>query len=144
MTLDTIDRSVAVLVGAFCAAAVITGLGMRGDAGVFPVIAGTLGLLASAGIALGTLRGRAPDDLPPSLPWPRFLLWCLFVLGLLGLMVTAGASVALPLFLMASLRWLGHLRWPAALAIAVAFSAVIYVVFVYLLSVPLPAGWLAG
>lgn len=144
MTLDTIDRCVAVLVGALCAAAVVTGLAMRGDAGVFPVIAGTLGLLACAGILLCTMRGRIPDESPPALPWPRFLVWCLCVLGLLGLMVTAGTFVALPLFLLASLRWLGHLRWPAALVIALAFSAVIYVVFVYLLSVPLPAGWLAG
>ncbi|MFM9269742.1 tripartite tricarboxylate transporter TctB family protein [Halomonas elongata] len=143
MTLDTIDRCVAVLVGALCAAAVVTGLAMRGDAGVFPVIAGTLGLLACAGIVLWTLRGRTPDESPPALPWSRFLVWCLCVLGLLGLMVTAGTFVALPLFLLASLRWLGHLRWPVALVIALAFSAVIYVVFVYLLSVPLPAGWLA-
>lgn len=144
MTLDTIDRCVAVLVGAICAAAVVMGLGMRGDAGVFPVIAGTLGVLACTGIVLGTLRRRIPDELPPPLAWQRFTVWCLCVLGLLGLMIMAGTFVALPLFLLASLRWLGHLRWPAALAIAVAFSAVIYGVFVYLLSVPLPAGWLAG
>ncbi|WP_163576148.1 tripartite tricarboxylate transporter TctB family protein [Halomonas faecis] len=144
MTLDTIDRCVAVLVGAMCAAAVVMGLGMRGDAGVFPVIAGTLGVLACAGIVLGTLRRRIPDELPSPLAWQRFTVWCLCVLGLLGLMIMAGTFVALPLFLLASLRWLGHLRWPAALAIAVAFSAVIYGVFVYLLSVPLPAGWLAG
>lgn len=144
MTLDTIDRGVALLIGALCAVAVITGLGMRGDAGVFAVIAGTVGGLACAGIVLGTLRRRTPDELPPPLAWQRFTVWCLCVLGLLGLMMTAGTFVALPLFLLASLRWLGHLRWPAALAIAVAFSAVIYVVFVYLLSVPLPAGWLAG
>lgn len=143
MTLDTTDRCVAMLVGTLCAAVVVTGLGMRGDAGIFPVIAGTLGLLACAGIILGTLRSRAPDAPPPALPWPRFLVWCLCVLGLLGLMMMAGTFVALPLFLMVSLRWLGHLRWPAALVIAVAFSAVIYVVFVYLLSVPLPTGWQA-
>lgn len=46
MTLDAIDRGVVLLVGALCAAVVITGLGMRGDAGIFPVIAGTLGVLA--------------------------------------------------------------------------------------------------
>ncbi|MFG6177832.1 tripartite tricarboxylate transporter TctB family protein [Halomonas sp. THAF12] len=144
MTLDTINRCVAVLVGALCAAAVVTGLAMRGDAGIFPVIAGTLGLLACAGIALGSLRDRAPDESPAALPWPRFLFWCLCVLGMLGLMVTVGTFVALPLFLLASLRWLGRLRWPAALVIALAFSALIYVVFVYLLSVPLPTNRLMG
>lgn len=144
MTLDTIDRCVAVLVGALCAAAVVTGLSMRGDAGVFPVITGTLGLLACVGIAFATLRGQPPDESPLALPWPRFLVWCLCVLGMLGLMVTVGTFVAMPLFLLVSLRWLGHLRWPTAMMIAVAFSVVIYVVFIYLLSVPLPAGWLAG
>ncbi|MBB3139350.1 tripartite tricarboxylate transporter TctB family protein [Halomonas organivorans] len=144
MSIDAIDRCVAVLVGGFCAAAIVTGLGMRGDAGIFPVIAGTLGLLSCAGIALGSLRGRAPDEPPAALPWRRFLCWCLCVLGLLGLMVTVGTFVALPLFLLASLRWLGRLRWPAALVIAVAFSALIYVVFVYLLSVPLPTNRLMG
>lgn len=138
MSINAIDRCVAVAVGGFCAAVVVTGLGMRGDAGIFPVIAGALGLLACAGIALGSLRGHAPDESPPALPWGRFLIWCLCVLGLLVLMVTIGTFVALPLFLLASLRLMGHLRWTAALVIAVAFSALIYVVFVYLLSVPLP------
>jgi len=142
MTLDTIDRGVAMLVGILCAAVVVVGLGMRGDAGLFPAIAATLGLLACIGIGLDTLRSRRPDELPPSLPWHRFTIWCLCVLGLLGVMVVVGTFVALPLFLLASLRWLGHLRWAAALVIAMAFSILIYIVFVYLLAVPLPAGWL--
>lgn len=144
MSIDVIDRGVAVLVGVLCMVVIVTGLGMRGDAGIFPVIAGTLGLLACVGIALGTLRGRAPDESPPALPWRRFLVWCLCMLGLLGLIVTVGTFVALPLFLLASLRWLGHLRWLAALVIAVAFSALIYIVFVNLLSVPLPTSRLIG
>ena len=142
MTLDSIDRGVALLLGALCAAVVVTGLGMRGDAGVFPVIAGTLGGLACLGIALGTLRRRAPDAPPPPLAYQRFAVWCLCVLGLLLLMLSAGTFIALPLFLLASLRWLGQLRWSMALTVSVAFSALIYAVFVHLLSVPLPGGWL--
>ncbi|PAU74818.1 tripartite tricarboxylate transporter TctB family protein [Halomonas salipaludis] len=142
MTLNTIDRGVALLLGALCAAVVVTGLGMRGDAGVFPVVAGALGGLACLGIALGTLRRRAPDEPPPPLAYQRFAVWCLCVLGLLLLMLSAGTFIALPLFLLASLRRLGQLRWPLALTISVVFSALIYVVFVYLLSVPLPGGWL--
>jgi hypothetical protein len=143
MTLDSIDRGVAMLVGVLCVVVVVAGLGMRGDSGLFPVIAGTLGLLACVGIGLDTLRSRPPDELPPPLARQRFAVWCLCILGLLGLMVTAGTFVALPLFLLASMRWLGHLRWAAAMAIAIVFSALIYVVFAYLLAVPLPAGWLA-
>src|SRR6056297_663668 len=142
MTLDTIDRGVAMLMGVLCGVVVVVGLGMRGDAGLFPAIAGTLGLLACLGIVLDTLRSRPPDELPPPLSWQRFTVWSLCILGLLGLMVTVGTFVALPLFLLTSLRWLGHLRWAAALIIAIAFSVLIYVVFVHLLTVPLPAGWL--
>tara|TARA_R110001606_G_scaffold379752_1_gene539954 strand:- start:403 stop:837 length:435 start_codon:yes stop_codon:yes gene_type:complete len=142
MTLDTIDRGVALLVGVICAVVVVTGLGMRGDAGVFPVIAGMLGVLACVGIGFDTLRGRSPDEMPKPLAWQRFAVWCLCVMGLLGLMITAGTFIALPLFLLVSLRWLGNLRWLAALTITLAFSALIFAVFVYLLAVPLPSGLL--
>lgn len=145
MNLYTINRGVSLLMGLMCASVVVSGLGMRGDAGVFPVIAGSLGVLASAAIGLGTLRSGHTDDSSdsPALDYPRLALWTLCIAGLLGLMVTAGTFVALPLFLLLSMRWLAHLRWLAALIVALAFTGLIYAVFVYLLDVPLPAGWLA-
>ncbi|MFG6668411.1 tripartite tricarboxylate transporter TctB family protein [Halomonas sp. HNIBRBA4712] len=144
MTLDTIDRCVTVILGALCMTAMVFGMDMRGDAGLFPIAAGALGLLACIGVLVSTLRDRAPDELPEPLPWARLLLWSLCVLSLLVLLVTAGALITLPLFLLVTLRWLAHLKWRWALLIALVFSAAIYLVFVHLLSVPLPAGLLAG
>lgn len=141
----TIDRGVSLLMGLLCATVVVSGLGMRGDAGIFPAIAGSLGVLASVAIGLCSLRsGRdAEDRASPALNYRRLALWSLCIAGLLGVMATAGTFVALPLFLLFSMRWLAHLRWLAALVIALTFTGLIYAVFVYLLNVPLPAGWLA-
>lgn len=148
MPLNKIDPTLAVLIGALCAGVVWIGLGMRGDAGVFPVIAGSLGGLACLGIGINSFRRKRPDESQPPIAWQRFTLWCLCVLGLLGLMISVGTFVALVVFLLVSLCCLSDLRWPAALILAVSFSSLIYAVFVHLLAVPLPSGglwnWLAN
>ncbi|GGX95576.1 hypothetical protein GCM10007160_23970 [Litchfieldella qijiaojingensis] len=144
MTLVKIDRGVALLFGVAFAAVIATGLGMRGDAGVFPAIAGSLGIIACIGLALGTLRSNPSDEPSAPLEVRRLLIICLCVLGLLVLMVTAGTFIALPLFLFAGLRWLARLRWLTSLLISLGFTAMIYLIFVQLLAVPLPSGWLTS
>lgn len=139
MTLNAIDRFVAVLIGVLCTAVMISGMSMRGDAGVFPIVSGALGLLACLSVAVHTFISTSiPDEPEPPMPWQRFFLWCTCLLGLMGLLVTAGSFIAIPLFLLASLRWLAQLKWRWSIIITLAFSAMIYLVFVYLLSVPLP------
>ncbi|WP_148254159.1 tripartite tricarboxylate transporter TctB family protein [Aidingimonas lacisalsi] len=143
MTLKWIDRGVALLLGLGCTMIVATGLMMRGDAGVIPAIAGSLGIFACLGVGITTCK-RAGDDAPPTpLPIYRFSIWGLCVLGLMVLMVSVGTIVALLLFLLASLRLLAGLGWRQAISIAVVFTALIYLVFAQLLGVPLPTGQLS-
>lgn len=144
MTLKAVDRSIALAMGTLCLVVALTGIGMRGDSGIFPVIASTLGGLACLGIGISTFQHQRPKEIPPSIEWRRFLLWFICIIALLLMMVTFGTFIALNIFLLASLCYLSNLRWPIAFVIALSFSALIYIVFVYLLSVPLPSGLLAS
>ncbi|QEM83744.1 tripartite tricarboxylate transporter TctB family protein [Halomonas binhaiensis] len=143
MTLQRIDRVVALAGGALCLAVIAIGWGMRGDAGLFPIISASLGIVACLWLAL-TRRRDAPDERPAPLDGPRLALWCLSLLALLVLMEPLGTFVVLPLFLVFNLRWLARLRWLPAVVLAGSFSLAIYQVFARLLAVPLPAGVLAS
>lgn len=144
MALNAVDRCIVVIIGTLCLGVALTGIEMRGDAGIFPVIASTLGSLACLGIGISTFRHQHSKEILPSIEWRRFLLWFTCIIALLLMMVTVGTFIALNVFLLASLCCLSNLRWPIALVIALSFSALIYIVFVYFLSVPLPRGLLAS
>lgn len=150
MTLDHIDRGVALIAGTLCITVMIVGWGMRGDAGVFPLIAGGLGLIASGWLGCGTLHGNQTAA-EPDLPKPsglRMAIWAGTLLALLALMQPLGTFIVLPLFLLSNLRLLAALRWWPAILISLGFTVAIYAVFDRLLTVPLPHGllepWLDG
>ena len=144
MALKAVDRSIALIVGTLCVVVALMGIGMRGDSGILPVIASTLGGLACLGIGISTFQHQRPKEAAPSIKWRRFLIWLTCVIALLLMMMTLGTFIALNIFLLASLCCLSNLRWPIALLIALSFSVLIYIVFVYLLSIPLPSGLLAS
>lgn len=144
MTLENIDRGVSVLMGAVCTAVVISGLNMGGDAGVFPVIAGSLGILACLILGVGALLRHTPEPAPARLSRSRLTVWCLCLIGLMLMMPIAGTFATLPLFMVITLRVLAGLRWRVLLLIALGFTTAIYVIFQRLLDVPLPAGLLGA
>lgn len=145
MTLDHIDRGVAFITGLFCVAVMFAGWGMRGDAGIFPLIAGGLGFIASGWLLCGSLRdGETSSETSLSVVnGPRLAIWGGSLLALLVLMEPLGTFITLPLFLLVNLRLLAALHWGPALMISVGFTLVIYAVFDRLLAVPLPDGLLA-
>ncbi|WP_427030096.1 tripartite tricarboxylate transporter TctB family protein [Halomonas sp. H2] len=145
MTLQHIDRSVALIAGLFCAAVMFVSWGMRGDAGIFPIIASGLGLVASGWLAYGAWRSRQVTDetIPDKVDGLRMLIWCVTLLALLVLIQPIGTYIILPLFLLITIRVLAAQRWWVTVAISVGFTLSIYVVFDRLLAVPLPDGLLA-
>ncbi len=145
MTLNAIDRGVAVVLAVAAATVVVAGFSMRGDAGVFPIITGGLGVVACIALAVRTFRhgGSTRDDAREPFYGRRFALWSACVVVLLVLIEPLGTFVALPLFLAASMLLLARLRLRAVVAVSLAFTVVIYVTFAHLLEVPLPAGVLA-
>lgn len=152
MTLYRIDRLVALAAAVACFAVMVVGWGMRGDAGVFPLISGGLGILACGWLATTSRRvaRRVAETVaekgeqPTPFDRQRMGLWCLSLLALLALMESLGTFIVVPLFLLFNLKVLARLNWGAALLLAGGFTLTLYVVFAYLLAVPLPAGLLAG
>ncbi|ALM54350.1 tripartite tricarboxylate transporter TctB family protein [Halomonas huangheensis] len=147
MTLYRIDRLVTLVAAVACFAVMVVGWNMRGDAGVFPLISGGLGLLACGWLAL-TCRGEAARREDGEQPTPfdrqRMGLWCLGLLALLALMEPLGTFIVVPLFLLFTLKVLARLSWLAAVMLACGFTLILYLVFAYLLAVPLPMGLLAS
>lgn len=144
MTLFQIDRLIALIAGAMCVAVMLVADNMRGDAGLFPLITGGLGLLASLWLAV-TSRQRDEDDQPSpeTLEVPRLLLWCVGLLLMLVLMEPLGTFVVVPLLLFVTLKGMARLGWGGSVLLSVGFTLVLYVVFGWLLSVPLPMGLMA-
>jgi len=140
-----LDRLVALATAAICLAVMSAGWGMRGDAGLFPLITGTLGVLASAWLGLAGHKPPTDTEQAPACGnGQRLVLWSAGVVLLLALMEPVGTFIVVPLFLVATFRWLAGLRWAFAFLLAGSFTLAIYIVFAWLLSVPLPAGWLAS
>lgn len=148
MTLYRIDRLVALVAAIACFGVMAAGWGMRGDAGVFPIISGGLGVLACGWLAMTShcVAGRVAEtgEQPAPFDRQRMGLWCLSLVALLALMEPLGTFIVVPLFLLFNLKLLARLTWAAALMLAGGFTLTIYLVFAYLLAVPLPAGLLAG
>lgn len=143
MTFHGIDRLVALVAAIVCFSVAVAGWGMRGDAGVFPMIVGGLGLLACAWLALTSRRVEGASQRPAPSDRQRLGLWCLGLVALLVLIEPVGTFIVLPLFLIFNLKLLARLSWRTTLLLAGGFTLGIYLVFARLLAVPLPAGWLA-
>lgn len=127
--------------------AVGEGLGSVGDtgAGFFPLVVAFVLVAASATVLVQTRRGTVPaeqEDDDGDVHWWR-------IAGVLGaaLLVpavgeTVGMIVTLSVALVLIARVMGVSRWLNALILGVAFGAATWLVFVYWLFVPLPAGTL--
>lgn len=144
MRLVHIDRSMASAVGLLCVAVIFAGWGMRGDAGVIPLIVAGLGLIASIWLGFKTWLS---DDVYTESDQPkpdikRMTIWSISLLMLLILLQSLGTYIVLPLFLIFNIKLLAGLRWVTSLAVALGFTLAIYIVFSILLDVPLPPGQL--
>jgi putative tricarboxylic transport membrane protein len=129
------------------ALAVGEGLGSVGDtgAGFFPFVVALVLVAASGTVLVRSRRGAVPaaeEEDDGDVRWWR-------VAGVLGaaLLVpavgeTVGMVVTLSVALVLIARVMGVSRWWRAVVLGVAFGAATWLVFVYWLYVPLPAGTL--
>jgi putative tricarboxylic transport membrane protein len=73
-------------------------------------------------------------------PFSRTLKYLLLVGLMVAFYARVGALLSMCLFVVIEMLWVEHSRWWVAVATAVGITAVVYLVFVRLLSVPLPNG----
>ncbi|MBN8412713.1 tripartite tricarboxylate transporter TctB family protein [Halomonas litopenaei] len=145
MTLNHIDRRVALLTGAVAVAAMVMALSMRADAGLFVLITAWLGLLSSIWLGLTSRRPTEGDGASPvrAVAKARLFQWCAALVATLVLMEPLGTFVVVPLFLLFTLKSLARLGWGTTALLSACFTLSLYIVFVWLLSVPLPMGVMA-
>ena len=144
VSLNTVDRIVGCALVFICGIAIYAALGMRGGAGVFPIVIGVLCILSCLALLIQSYIERAvEDEAVDSLNWSRFGMWGLCIVVLLTTFDTLGAFVVLPVFLFVSFLLLSHLSWRMSAVISVSFTAAIFVIFAVLLDVPMPAGLLS-
>jgi len=126
--------------------AVGEGLGSLGDtgAGFFPLVVAVVLVAASAAVLVRSRTAAVPEEEESDgdVHWWR-------IAGVLGaaLLVpavgeTVGMIVTLSVALVLIARIMGVSRWVNALILGVAFGAATWLIFVYWLFVPLPAGTL--
>ncbi|MBB3020490.1 putative tricarboxylic transport membrane protein [Microvirga lupini] len=125
--------------------------------GFFPTILGVGLLLSGAAYAINALRQPEPaaaatfgtvdkegGETPADRPYYAALAWVLLGLGvIIRLWETVGFIVLLSVFLTGFMVLLKVALWRAAL-LAVVATVAVYLVFIRLLMVPLPAGILAN
>jgi hypothetical protein len=123
------------------------GLGSMGDtgAGFFPFVVAVVLVAASVTVLIQSRRGTVPSEEKEDdgdVHWWR-------IAGVLGaaLLVpavgeTVGMIVTLSVALVLIAKIMGVSRWLNALILGVAFGAATWLIFVYWLFVPLPAGTL--
>ena len=102
-------------------------------AGLLPVVAAVLLLVLS----LLVLRERPPADAEP-VDRPRIFKYGAGLLALPPAILAVGMLPALGVFVLLMLRLAEGARWRTALVVAVASTALCWLLFVYLLHVPLP------
>lgn len=104
--------------------------------------------LTMTGLAVGLLvrATRATEPGPPWLPGGRALARLVVVIVaaalFIWLMPVLGMTLTTALFLVGLLRFLEGHTWTATLGVAVAVSAVNWLVFIHWLNVPFPLGLL--
>lgn len=123
--------------------------------GMFPFYLSLIMLVVCCLIFVLALRRRTPEsqtDEPFMSPEAKRLFYkaagslCLMILVMGGLWLPGlyipglGAYVAIPLFLIFYVRFMGHHSWPMTLALAVGIPAVTFLFFEKLLWILLPKG----
>ena len=142
MTSTARDRIVAVALIGMGAAAIASGMAMTQGAGVFPIATGALVILSSAFQLLTAHRISESEGEPEAVSWTRFAVAAALAVVFYFLIEPLGTFIAIPLYMIAAILTLSHLRPVQAIVIAVGFSAAIFVVFEYLLEIPTPPGLL--
>jgi putative tricarboxylic transport membrane protein len=114
-------------------------------AGVFPALAGCI-LIASSLITIWEgwrLDPGIRTDMPRGADLKRLLACVGLLLGFLVTLPFLGLLISSTIFCMVLMRILSELAWPWIVAISLAMCGGLYVVFVFLLKVPMPLGLLA-
>ena len=113
-------------------------------AGVFPVIVGVMLLLASLTTMWEgwQLDKAEPIDLPAGADRKRLLSLIGLLFGYFLALPWLGQIISSTVFCILLMRVLSDLRWPRIVAYSLVMSIALYVVFVFLLKVPLPRGTL--
>jgi putative tricarboxylic transport membrane protein len=119
---------------------------------IVPTLLGVLLALGGAAVAIGGLRLRPagattdPAEAPDTAPSGGLRLWV--TVAIFGAYVIAFIPVGYLLstiaFLMGLASYFSPRKWKSNLIFAIMFPLVVFVMFEYLLRVPLPQGLLAG
>jgi len=119
--------------------------------GFFPFTLGLalMALAAGHGIQLHLARPKATarrDSASPAAPegngaTRRVALFVAGVIAAVALLQPLGYTLSSFLLMLALLQILGIRRWYSSLAIALGSAVVCHIVFVRLLQIPLPSGW---
>ena len=111
-------------------------------AGYFPFYVGLLICIASGVTFLRALRDRAKAAKPFVMRGALRLVMQMLVPSIVYVVLVRpiGIYVASTLFITYFMRWLGRYRWPMAIGVALAVSAVFYCLFEIWFKVPLPKG----
>ena len=133
------------LSGAYLAGALRLPMGDLGQpgAGVFPVMVAVTLIIASF---LTLAEGWSQDDeervaLPAGADAKRLLILIALMVGYITLMPWLGQALASLLFCILLLRLLSDLSWLRIMVYAALMAAALYVVFIYLLKIPMPSGF---
>ncbi len=134
---------------------VITALSWPLMAALFPVVMGTLVFLMAISDLYFSLFGKEDygkeessvdfqlsESTDQALANRRTISIFLWMVGFLLLIVLAGFSVAIPLFLFLFLKLKGRKGWKISLGMAVLGWASFFALFVWLLHTPFQEGWL--
>ncbi|MEW6718841.1 MAG: tripartite tricarboxylate transporter TctB family protein [Thermodesulfobacteriota bacterium] len=110
--------------------------------GFMPAVVGSMALVASFLIFLGTLKGKAEKDgekVPAEGMW-RFAACVAAIAVFIPLFTVLGSLISIFIIVFLMNKILGAKGWVQPLVLALACSAVTYVLFVLMLDVPLPRG----
>ena len=133
--------------------AVITSLRWPLRTAIFPVIIGIPVFFMAMGELLFTLYEReeiankkSGEGVPSSekkevLPISQSLLAFALIIGFFLLILFFGFPTGIPLFVFLYLKFYGRERWGISVGLAVAASVCFFGLFIWLLNIPFPEGW---
>jgi len=135
-----------VLSGTYLAGAVQLKMGdlSQPGAGVFPVIVSVILIVASLLTVAEGWQGDRDEqvELPQGADRKRLLLMVALMIGYVVLLPWLGQAITSSLFFLLLLRLLSKMSWLSVVIYALLMSAALYFIFIYLLKIPMPAGFL--